>query len=403
MQQRPTLTRRSALIAGGLALTGAVAPMPAAAAAPAAEQVDTEPPPPSGERGITSEPWGATADGTAVTRWTLRNHRGTTARILTLGGVLQSMLVPDRSGRLANVALGFGTLTPYLTNSPNFGAVIGRYANRIANGRFVLDGVTYQLPLNNRPNTLHGGPVGFARRVWGAALPFTAPGGLGLRLQYTDPAGEAGFPGTLSATVLYTLTEDDALRIDYHATTDAPTVVNLTNHSYWNLAGEGSGDIYDTLLQVYATRYVPINASSIPTGGFAPVTDTPFDFTTPRAIGERIRSSDQQLIYGRGYDHSFDITGGGEGQLVRAAQATDPRSGRRLTVWTTEPGVQLYTGNFLDGTVLGTGGQAYRQSDGFALETQHHPDSPNQPAFPSTVLRPGQTFRSATVYAFTAV
>ncbi|NHC45800.1 aldose epimerase family protein [Motilibacter aurantiacus] len=392
MQQSPSLTRRQALLGGAAALAGTagLAAAPRATAAVAAA------------RGVTGEPWGSTGTGDQVTRYTLRNAAGTTARILTLGGVLQTLEVPDRRGRLRNVTLGFASVEPYLVNAPNFGAIIGRYANRIANGAFTLDGAAYLLPINNPPNTLHGGPVGFARRVW-SAVPFTTPTSMGVRLSYVDPAGEAGFPGTLSTLVTYSLTEDDALRIAFRATTDAPTVVNLTNHAYFNLAGEGAGDVYDTLLRVHAKRYVPIDAVSIPTGRLAPVHGTPFDFATPTAIGARIRNRHQQLDNGRGYDHSFEVTGGGGSRLVRAAEATDPRSGRRLTVWTTEPGVQLYTGNFLDGTLRGTSGRAYRQSDGFALETQHFPDSPNQPGFPSTVLRPGQVYRTTTVYAFSTV
>jgi aldose 1-epimerase len=346
------------------------------------------------------EELGALADGTVVHRWTLAGDR-MTVRVLTYGGIVQSIEVPDRDGRQANVALGFATLDAYVAdNRPYFGAVIGRYANRIAGGRFTLDGRTHQLPVNDPPNSLHGGTKGFDKRVWSA----TAAGGdgtAGVELAYVSPDGEMGYPGTLAVRVRYTLGPGDELRIDYRATTDAPTVVNLTNHSYLNLAGEAAGSIGGHLLRLHADHFTPTDAGNIPTGEIAPVGGTPFDFTSPHAIGERIDADDEQLRFGLGYDHNLvlrDPPGGGA--LAPAARVEDPASGRVVEVATSEPGVQLYSGNHLDGTLVGAGGVAYGPRAGFALETQHWPDSPNRPGFPSTVLRPGQRYRSATVYRF---
>jgi aldose 1-epimerase len=305
--------------------------------------------------------------------------------------------VPDRDGRPANVVLGFDRLQGYLDHpDPYFGALIGRYGNRIAEGSFTLDGAEHRLPVNNGANSLHGGETGFDRRLW-TATPFDS----GLELRLVSPDGDQGYPGTLNVTVRYTLTVENALRIDYLATTDAPTVVNLTNHSYFNLAGEGTGDVYDHLLQLDASQFTPVDAGLIPTGEIAPVAGTPLDFREPVAVGERIRAGHAQLEHAGGYDHNWVLDRPAEG-LTRAARVSEPTTGRVLTVHTTEPGVQFYSGNFLDGTMRGTGGRLYRQGDGLALETQHFPDSPNQPAFPSTVLRPGETYRSTTVYEFTA-
>jgi aldose 1-epimerase len=354
---------------------------------------------------ITSVPWGSVG-GQPVTLYTLDNGHGMTVAITNYGGIVQSIDVPDRTGKIANVALGFPTLAGYVNDNTTttasgityFGAIIGRYANRIANGQFTLNGVTYHLPQNNGTNTLHGGPNSWNTKVW-AATAVTRPGLVGLRLTYTDPAGTNGFPGTVHATVFYALTEDNALRIEYTATTDAPTVINLTNHTYFNLAGEGSGDIYGQTMMINANSYTPVNANLIPTGVLAPVAGTAFDFRTPKPIGEDIRNGDTQLVLAHGYDHNWVLNRTGTG-LSLAARATDPGSGRVLTTSTTEPGVQFYTGNFLQGDLVGTSGKTYRQSDGFTLETQHFPDSPNQPSFPSTTLNPGQTFHSTTVYEF---
>lgn len=356
----------------------------------------------------TVEAFGTTPNGTSVERWTLTNGE-MTVRVLTYGGIVQTLEVPDAAGNVQNVVLGFDDLAGYVQHNnpgPYFGALIGRYANRIAGGTFALDGRTYQLPLNDGPNTLHGGPQGFDRQVW-KATPVGDGDVAAVQLELVSLDGDQGFRGTLTTTVTYTLEADSSLAIHYEATTDAPTVVNLTNHTYWNLAGEGSGNVYDQQLQIDAGGYTPVDKTLIPTGEIAPVAGTPFDFRKPTAIGERIRENDQQLLFGQGYDHNWALDrtdngarGGSDSQdaLEQAAVLHDPRSGRTLTVSTTEPGLQFYSGNFLDGTLVGTGGHIYRQSDGLALETQHFPDSPNEPTFPSTVLRPGEVYDSTTVF-----
>jgi aldose 1-epimerase len=346
----------------------------------------------------TTEELGALADGTAVHRWTLANDRGMTVGILTYGGIVQTLEVPGHDGVPANVVLGLATLDDYLAgNPPYLGALIGRYANRIAGGSFTLDGRGHRLPVNNPPNSLHGGTHGFDKRAW------TATGtGDGVELAYTSPDGEMGYPGTVEVRARYLLGPGNELRIEYRATTDAPTHVNLTNHSYVNLAGEAAGTIEGHVLQLHAGHYTPTDATNIPTGEIAPVAGTPFDFTSPRPIGERIDEDDQQLEFGLGYDHNYvlDRPPGSDGALIPAARVTDPGSGRFLEVETTEPGIQLYSGNQLDGSLTGTGGVAYGPRAGLCLETQHFPDTPNQPGFPSTVLRPGEVYRSATVYRF---
>jgi aldose 1-epimerase len=350
--------------------------------------------------GITNEPFGE-VDGQVVARYVLANANGMSVAVLTYGGIVQSIDVPDRDGKIGNVALGFATLADYRRASPYFGCIAGRYANRIAGGKFSLDGAEHQLAVNNPPNSLHGGAKGFDKHVWTAAEAQN-DGDLILKLSRTSPDGEENYPGALQVDVTYTLTDANELRIDYRATTDKPTVVNLTNHSYFNLAGEGSGSIEDHVAHLNASRFTPTDRNAIPTGEIAPVAGTPMDFTTPTPIGARIRDSYEQLIFGRGYDHNFvlDRADLADKSLIVAAVATDPASGRRLEIRTTEPGVQFYTGNFLDGSITGTSGRAYRQGDGFALETQHFPDSPNHPNFPSTTLRPGETYASTTVYAF---
>jgi aldose 1-epimerase len=349
---------------------------------------------------ITSAPYGE-ADGQRVERFLL-TAGDVEAAVLTYGGIIQSLRTPERNGERANVVLGFADFEPYRTANPFFGCITGRYANRIAGGAFVLDGQRYVVARNNGANHLHGGVKGFDKHVW-AAETARDEESVSLVLSRTSPDGEEGYPGTLQTRVAYRLTAHNELWIDYRATTDAPTIVNLTNHSYFNLAGEGSGSIDGHQLQLMASRYVPTDAASIPTGEIVPVAGTPFDFTEPRAIGERIRDARApQIVHGRGYDHTFvfDRPDPGDASLIVGARAVDPTSGRTLTVSTTEPGVQFYTGNYLDGSVVGASKRLYRQGDGFALETQHFPNSPNQPSFPSTVLRPGVTFTSTTVLAF---
>lgn len=344
------------------------------------------------------ELFGRLADGTKVYRWSLENG-GTRMKVLSYGGVVQSLEVPDRRGRHANVSLGFGNLDDYVARSPHFGALIGRYGNRIAKGRFTLDGEEYQLSVNDGENSLHGGALGFDYRVWDVE-PFTDGPDTGLVLHYTSADGEMGYPGTLRAKVTYTLTRRGDWRVDYEATTDRATVVNLTNHVYWNLAGEGSGSVGDHRLTIAAGRYTPVDPGLIPTGEPAAVEGTPFDFRTGKPIAEDLRAADPQLLYAKGFDHNWVLDKGVTAEPEWAATLADPASGRTLTVSTTEPGLQFYSGNFLDGTLVGPSGRIYRQGDALCLETQHFPDSPNKPSYPSTVLRPGETYRSTTVHAF---
>jgi aldose 1-epimerase len=350
---------------------------------------------------VTSEPFGQ-AGGAPVSRYTLSNGNGMRVRILNYGGIIQSLEVPDRQGHVDDVVLGFPTLDGYLASNsfsskPYFGAIVGRYANRIAKGTFMLNGAAYHVPVNNNGNSLHGGTAGFDQKVW-QATPQQGGDTAGLKLQYVSPAGEMGYPGTLTATVTYTLSRDNRLSIDYQATTDAPTVVNLTNHTYWNLSGESALGIYNDKLTLNADQYTPTDSTQIPTGQIVPVKGTPMDFTTPTAIGSHITANDPQLMTGQGYDLNWVINRTDDTSLLQAAKVEDPASGRTLTVLTTQPGIQFYSGNFLNGAYTGTSGHAYRQGAGLALETQHYPDSPNHPNFPTTTLNPGQTYHQTTVF-----
>ena len=352
--------------------------------------------------GMTKSSFGV-LNGMNVDRYSLVNANGMQVNILTYGGILQSIMAPGRDGTMANVLLGFDNIDDYAAKSPYFGAIIGRYANRIALGTFDLDGQTYHIAINNGVNTLHGGNRGWDKYIWDAKEGDSSDG-LSLVLSRTSPDGEENYPGTVMVDVTYTLTDNNELKIDYHASTDKKTVINLTNHAYFNLAGEGSSNILSQMAQINATKYTPTDDTAIPTGELADVAGTPFDFTQPTAIGEHIRDGDnQQIIYAQGFDHNWVLDDyKGEGQMFEAAVVTDPDSGRTVTCSTDQPGIQFYTGNFLDGTFAGTSHHTYRQGDAFTLETQHFPDSPNQPSFPSTELDPGKDFKSTTVFAFSA-
>ena len=350
---------------------------------------------------VTKQSFGKTADGQNIDIYTLRNAHGVEAKITNYGGILVSLKVPDRNGKFDDVVLGFNDLDTYLTkNNPYFGAIIGRYGNRIAKGRFKLNGVEYKLAVNNGENHLHGGIKGFDKVVWTGHETQTKAGPA-VVLNYLSKDGEEGYPGNLRVTVVYTLTSEDELKIDYSATTDKDTVTNLTHHSYFNLAGEGNGDILNHIVTINADRFVPTDAGSIPTGELRSVAGTPFDFLKPTAIGARINQDDEQLKLGNGYDHTWVINGRA-GTMRLAATAYEATSGRVMQVWTTEPGVQFYTGNFLDGTLTGKSGKVYARRNGFCFETQHFPDSPNQPSFPTTTLRKGQTYKSTTIYRFSS-
>ncbi len=342
--------------------------------------------------------FGTTRDGLAVDLYTLTNAKGVTAKIITYGALLTELHVPDRAGQMADVVLGFKTLDRYEGDHPYFGGTIGRVANRIAKGRFRLGGQEYTLAANNGPNHLHGGIKGFDKRVW-KAQPASVGGVPAVRFTYTSADMEEGYPGMVTATVTYTLTHANELRLEYTATTDKPTIVNLTNHSYFNLAGDGQGTILDHELTIMADRYTPVDDTLIPTGEIATVRGTVMDFNRATAIGARI--SEVPGPAPGGYDHNYALSHGG-GVLAMSASVRDPKSGRLMEVLTSEPGVQLYTGNFLDGTIAGKAGVAYQKHAGFCLETQHYPDSINRPNFPPVVLPPGRTFKSTTVYRFSA-
>ena len=415
---RPTASARGkpgkfALVASAAALVVAAvtAISAAASAAPVSHRSTAGAAPPS----VSKENFGSAFDSYAnkdlpVYRYTLTNGAGMQVRILTYGGDVQSINVPDKAGHGADVVLGFKTLNDYVTKDsppvtanggPYFGELIGRYGNRIAKGTFTLNGTTYHLPINNNGNSLHGGLIGFGNHVW-SATEVHGNGTAGVALTIHSPDGDQGFPGNLALTVTYTLNNANRLGIQYHATTDKPTVVNFTNHSYFNLAGEDTLDSYGQYVQINADHYTPTDATQIPTGQIAPVAGTPFDFRTPHTIGERITANDSQLLTAHGYDHNWVLNTSGPtlDGLRFAALARDPGSGRQLTVWTDQPGVQFYTSNFLNGSLVGISGHTYRQGAAYTFETQHFPDSPNQPKFPSTVLNPGKAFNSSTIFAF---
>jgi aldose 1-epimerase len=349
-----------------------------------------------GSTPVKREPFGRMPDGTAIEIFTLTNKNGLELKAIGYGGIITSLRVPDRNGTFDDIVLGFERLDDYLKDHPFFGAIIGRYGNRIAKGQFTLDGTTYKLATNNGPNHLHGGLKGFDKVVW-QVEPVT--GKNAITFTRTSPDGEEGYPGNLRVQVTYTLTDANELIVDYRATTDKPTIVNLTQHSYFNLAGQASGDILGHQLMINANRYTPVDETLIPTGERASVAKTPFDFRRATAIGARINDDHPQLKNGLGYDHNWVLNRSGGG-LQLAARVTEPKSGRVMTIRTTEPGIQFYSGNFLDGKLTGKQGAQYKHRTGFCLETQHFPDSPNKPKFPSTTLRPGSEYRTTTIFAF---
>ncbi|NLW84301.1 MAG: galactose mutarotase [Phycisphaerae bacterium] len=347
---------------------------------------------------ISQSPFGTTPDGQQVSLYTLTNANGAVAKITTYGGIVTELWMPDRSGVLGDIVLGFDTLEDYIKGSPYFGCIVGRYGNRIGKGTFTLDGTPYTLAVNDGENHLHGGLKGFDKVVW-QAEPVKGQDGVGLKLHYRSKDMEEGYPGNLDVTVVYTLTNANELRIDYTATTDKPTHCNLTHHGYFNLAGQGEGDILGHQLCLNADRFTPVDAGLIPSGQIRSVKGTPMDFSQPTAIGHRIDADNDQIRHGGGYDHNWVLNKNGS-ELSLAARAMEPTSGRVMEVWTNEPGVQFYSGNSLDDTLTGKGGKVYHRRYGFCLETQHFPDTPNQPDFPSTVLRPGQTYQTTTLHKF---
>jgi aldose 1-epimerase len=347
--------------------------------------------------------FGKLPDGTPIEKYTLQNSNGVQATVITYGGILQSLVVPDKNGKGEDIVLGFDDVDGYLKNgNVYFGATIGRFGNRIAEGRFELDGQTYQIPQNDGSNALHGGPEGFDTKVW-QAKPSNKDGSVGVELSYVSPDGEMGFPGTLTTHVTYSLNDDNELRIEYRATTDKSTVLNLTNHAYFNLAGAGNGTILDQVATLHASHYTPVTEKLIPTGELAPVAGTPMNFLKPTPFGKHIKDDHQQLKYAEpkqgGFDFNWVLDTEGDVDKL-AAEVSDPKSGRVLQLYTSEPGVQLYTSNFLDGSIKGKGGKTYPHWSGFTLETQHFPDAPNQPNFASTRLDPGQTYTQTSIYKF---
>ncbi len=351
--------------------------------------------------GVSSKPFGVTGDGAPqVELFTLTNARGHAVRITNYGAIVTGLEVPDRDGEVADVVLGFDTLDEYLASHPYFGAVVGRLGNRLAGGKFTLDGLEYTIAQNDGPNSLHGGLKGFDKVLWQAEGRET-PDGPALVLSYVSADGEEGYPGELSVRVTYTWANRDVFRVEYRAETTKPTVLNVTQHAYFNLAGAGAGDVLGHELQIFADRFTPIDETLIPTGELRSVAGTPLDFRAPHVLGERIGADDEQLANGGGYDHNY-VLNSADGSLARAVRVVESTTGRAMEVWTTEPGVQLYSGNFLDSANVGKSGKTYHKYYGFCLETQHFPDSPNHPEFPSAVLRPGQTWRTTTEFRFSA-
>jgi aldose 1-epimerase len=349
---------------------------------------------------ISQAPFGKTPDGTPVDIYTLRNSKGMEARIMTYGGIVQSLKVPDKNGQFSDIVLGYDNLDGYVKVTPYFGALIGRYGNRIGGGKFTLEGKTYTLATNNGPNSLHGGLKGFDKVVW-QAKSWVSSDGPALELTYLSKDGEEGFPGNLKVTAVYTVTDGNELRLDFTATTDQPTLCNLTHHSYFNLAGQGNGDVLGHVVYINADKTTPVDATLITTGEIKPVDGTPFDFRKPTTIGARINDPDTVLQYGPGYDHNW-VVNKPAGQLGLMARVVEPGSGRVMEVWSTEPGLQFYTGNFLDGTITGKDGKVYQRRNAFCMEPHHYPDSPNKPQFPSTELKPGETYHNTIIYKFSA-
>jgi aldose 1-epimerase len=364
--------------------------------APAASSA--APPAPTRTLTMTRSSFGTLPNGQAVEAFTLTNANGMEVKAITYGGIITSLKVPDKAGQLGDVVLGYDNLQGYLDKSPFFGTIVGRYGNRIGKGTFVIDGNTYTLPKNNGENHLHGGPQGFDKANW-KAEPFERADAVGVVFTHTSPDGDMGYPGTLQSRVTYTLTNDNTLRFDYEATTDKATPVNLTQHTYFNLAGAGNGDVLGHEIEIQADRYTPVDKGLIPVGDLAAVEGTPFDFRKATAIGARIDADHPQIALGGGYDHNMVLTRTGTG-LERVVRVHEPTTGRTMEMATTQPGVQFYTGNFLDGTITGKAGKVYPKRSGFCLETQHYPDSPNKPQFPSTILKPGETYRQSTAYTF---
>lgn len=342
-------------------------------------------------------------DFSSIKLYKLKNKNGVEVHVTNFGAIITSILVPDRDGKMGDIALGYHDVSGYINavDKPYFGAIVGRYGNRIANGKFTIDGEEYKLATNNGPNALHGGVIGFDKVVWDAEAKASA-GEQQVILKYLAKDREEGYPGNLQVQVTYTLNDQNQLLVDYHATTDKATPVNLTQHTYFNLRGEGNGDILGHELTLNASHYTPVNETMIPTGELAPVAGTPFDFRKPKAIGRDIEQENEQLRFGAGFDHNWVLDGVAKDQLRMAAEVYEPTTGRVMTITTTEPGIQFYCGNFLDGRLRGKSGQAYVHRGGFCLETQHFPDSPNQPKFPTTILKPGQTYQTQTVFSFSA-